>query len=197
VYLKTSDRQPVGTVEWMKRELGPLMASAGYRVEWMDRQTIIGASGVEALVVVELQGSCGMPFGMVPAGAPFAGANSLHSLASTTVTDGHVLPFAMVNCANLSRALGPALIPEGGARRDFLYGRAMARVLAHELYHIIVGTPDHTAEGVSKPSFTMGELTSERFEFETAVLAKFRQALPEHPVDTSPEVSADTPATGR
>jgi hypothetical protein len=192
VYLKIDARQPAAPLEWMKRELSPLMASAGYRVEWRDPQTANAPAATGALVVVELHGTCGVPAGGLTAEPPIDGVNSL---ASTSISDGRVLPFATVNCSNLNRTLAPPLAPEAGARRDFLYGRAMARVLAHELYHMIVSTRGHTVDGVSKPCFTMGDLLTERFEFEPAVLAKFRQSALDRATEAFGE--GDSPATGR
>jgi hypothetical protein len=193
VYLKADAKQPAATVEWMKRELSPLMRSAGYRVEWRNPQTT-GAEPADALVVVELHGACGVPSGVFTSEPP---VDNLNRLASTSVSEGRVLPFASVSCANLNRTLGPALVSEARARRDFLYGRAMARVLAHELFHMIVGTRDHTGDGVSKPCFTLADLLTERFEFEPAVLAKFRQSILERAADASADVAGDSPATGR
>jgi len=54
-----------------------------------------------------------------------------------------VLPFSWINCANLTRMIGPVLADEAGALRDYLYGRAMARIAAHELYHVMMGSRDH------------------------------------------------------
>src|ERR1035438_8870823 len=63
VYLKSDAKQPAGPLEWMKRELTPLMASARYRVEWRDPQTANAPAAAGALVVVELHGACGVPAG--------------------------------------------------------------------------------------------------------------------------------------
>src|ERR1017187_3581178 len=194
VYLKVDAKQPAGTIDWMKRELTPLMRSAGYRVEWRDPQTAKGVAAADALVVVELHGACGISPGTFVAEPPI---DSLNSLASTSVSEGRVLPFASVHCSNLNRTLAPALVSEAGARRDFLYGRALARVLAHELYHMIVSTRGHTGDGVSKPCFTMGDLLSKRFKFDPAVLAKFRQTVAKQLTEAGVDVTGDSPATGR
>ena len=191
VYLRADAKQSPAPLAWMKRELTPLMQSAGYRVEWRDSQTAGAVPSVDQLVVVELRGTCGLNNGTATA------SDDLNQLAATAITDGHVLPFATVNCANLNYTLGASFATEAGARRDFLYGRAMARVVAHELYHMIVGTKDHTVDGVSKPCFNMTDLTAERFAFEPAVLAKFRQTIAPPVTEIVAEATTDTPATGR
>jgi hypothetical protein len=191
VYLRADVRQSPAPLAWMKRELTPLMQSAGYRIEWRDSQTAGAVPSVPQLVVVELRGTCGLSNGTATV------SDDLNQLAATAITDGHVLPFATVNCANLNHTLGASFATEAGARRDFLYGRAMARVVAHELYHMIVGTKDHTVDGVSKPCFNMTDLTAERFVFEPAVLAKFRQTIAAPLTEIVADSPTDTPATGR
>src|ERR1017187_10640794 len=57
VYLKVDAKQPAGTLEWMKRELSPLMRSAGYRVEGRDPQTANGVAAADALVGGGLHGT--------------------------------------------------------------------------------------------------------------------------------------------
>jgi hypothetical protein len=47
--------------------------------------------------------------------------------------------------------------------RDRVLGRALGRVLAHELYHILSGTKRHSARGLAKASFAVDELISDRF----------------------------------
>jgi hypothetical protein len=150
----------------MKRELATLMRSAGYRLEWG------GESSSPNLAVVELTGTCALPAGYAGRDLPGPVAPAL---AATNVTDGRVLPFAAVNCAALTRSLASVLSQTAAAQRDYYYGRAMARVIAHELYHILMQTPDHSRNGVSRSCFSTADLVSERFEFEGAVLAEMRR----------------------
>jgi hypothetical protein len=165
VYLKGAPQTP-GVMQQMKRELASLMRSAGYRVEWA------ASSQSEMLAVVEFVGDCTPMAGFGGAtSAPQSGA----PLASTNVTDGRVLPFASVNCSAVGRSLGAILAREAPAQREFLYGRALARVVAHELYHIVTGTGDHTRTGISRSCFSADDLVTERFKFEGSVLAQMRR----------------------
>jgi hypothetical protein len=164
VYLKADPNQPAAPIDHMKRELTSLMHTAGYRVEWG------GESHSPYLAVVELTGPCALSAGYPGREAPASTA----ALASTNVTDGQVLPFASVNCAVLTRSLSNALAHDVAAQRDYYYGRALARVIAHELYHILMRTTEHSRNGVSRSCFTTADLVSERFEFEGAVLAQMR-----------------------
>jgi len=155
VYLRAQAAQPSQTIEIMKRELAPLLASAGYRVEWGSADT-----AAQSLVVLELRGTCGMPAGSVHSEGP-----DPKELASSATSGDDVLPFASINCGGLTRMLGPALAGDAGARRDYLYGRAMARVFAHELYHILGNTKEHEAEGLGKAHFTVADLMAESVDW--------------------------------
>jgi hypothetical protein len=166
VYLKSDSAQPPRPLEHMKVELRALMRSPGYRVEWREGRTAERDVENAALVVVELRGSCGLPQG------PLAAVPAWHidSLASTHVSNDNVLPFSWVNCENLTLLLAPALSTEAGAQRDYLYGRAMARLVAHELYHVLANSRDHCREGIAKAGFTVKDLLSERFDFTDGAL---------------------------
>jgi hypothetical protein len=171
VYLRTGGHQPAAPIEHMKRELSALMREAGFRVEWrsLDSEQRDSTDG-PYLAVLELNGTCGIG----PWAPNVAAEVRTSSLASTSVSDGHVLPFSKVNCAVVTRSVMPALLREAGAQRDFLYGRAMARVVAHELYHVLLKTPDHAHTGIARNCFTAEDLLTERFEFEGATLARLR-----------------------
>ena len=175
VYLKNGGSQPAAPLAQMKREVSALMHQAGYSVEWrnLDGERSDDA-GTALLAVLELTGVCG-----IAAGYPdMEGSAALsNSLATTTITDGRVLPFSSLNCAALTRSVGAALAKEAGARRDFLYGRAMARVAAHELYHVLLRTKEHSRPGVARRCFTTEDLLSERFEFEGATVGRLRSLV--------------------
>jgi hypothetical protein len=173
IYLTANTAQPPATVEYMKRELAPVLQNAGYRLTWNDPKhpDLIGQAST--LVILELRGVCALPPGggrLEP--AVYNGA----SLAETVVSPQGVTRFVTVNCANLTRMTGPVLSAEPGAQREFLYGRAMARVVAHELYHVLMDTTDHGRNGLSRSNFTISDLLDEVFRFDAADVAKLRQA---------------------
>jgi hypothetical protein len=148
VYLRTDPATPTRPIEQMKRELTPMLAAAGYQMEWTSGRVETSS----ALVVVNLHGT----------------PDTSNSLAATAISEDGVLPFITVNCGNLAHLLAPSLLTEAGARRDFLYGRALARVLAHELYHVLANTREHARDGVAKPRFTAADLLAERFDLQPA-----------------------------
>jgi len=175
VYLRTGGNQPGVPLAEMKRELIALMHQAGYRVAW---RSLDGDRGEEndaaQLAVLELNGVCGIAAGYAGIGHGATGSNRL---ATTAITDGRVLPFSSLNCNALTRSVAQSLAQEAGARRDFLYGRAMARVAAHELYHVLMRSTEHARAGVARSCFSTADLLTERFEFEGATVARLRSRL--------------------
>jgi hypothetical protein len=162
VYLKPGVNRPGPSLKIFQGELGALMQSASYRVEWRD-VGIRSEAESATVTIVELRGVC------QPASDQAERAGSLASeskLASTAVSDGQVLPFSWVNCEILTQILAPALATQHPAQRDYLYGRAIARVVAHELYHVLTNRREHSALGLAKPRFTVDDLMASQFEFE-------------------------------
>jgi hypothetical protein len=176
VYLTLDPNQAAAPLENMKRELSGIMESAGYRVVFNDVSAPDPRGQYSVLAVLELHGTCGMPAGNYRLERSVA---SGASLAETAVSSGVVLPFSHINCAVLTRLIGPVLADEVRAQRDYFYGRAMARIAAHELYHVMMGTRAHSHEGVAKASFSVNDLLDERFDFDRIALARLRRKAAE------------------
>jgi hypothetical protein len=191
VYLKTAASQPKPPTDEMKREVDALMEGAGYSVSWRSPGDFGQDEGDAAVIVSEFQGVCEVPRPGIILAPPGAGA----ILASTAVSDGEVLPFIGVDCATVARLLAPALPNSASGRRTFLYGRALGRVVAHELFHALTGTREHDQGGVAKHSFRASDVLAEHFEFELATLRRFRESLPVGS-DTD-DGNPDAPAAGR
>jgi hypothetical protein len=172
VYLTA--RATPSTLPFARREAESLMLSAGYAVEW--RASRDPQASAASLVMVEFAGDCAAPATPL---APASSVDSGRSLATTAVQDGAVLPFTRIDCGALRGVLGTALDREAPARRTFLLGRAMGRLVAHELYHALARTRDHAAAGIGKPCFTAADLLSERFEFEAVALNRLRHSTPD------------------
>ena len=55
-----------------------------------------------------------------------------------------MLPMIKVDCDRVAAYLWPAMTGRKGSSGDIAFGRALARVVAHELYHCLTGTAKHT-----------------------------------------------------
>jgi len=189
VYIKGQEASTPDVLSAMNRELGSLMQPAGFRVVWRGVSDPPSSAGAEHLLMVELRGVCTAQF-LSMASTPLS---SPLPLASSSVADGKVLPFSWVDCAALNRFLAPVASGQSQSQQDDLYGRSIARLLAHEFYHILAQTDDHAPAGIAKARFSTVDLLADHFDFETFALNKLR---PPAPVASSVR-SDDTSAGGR
>jgi hypothetical protein len=99
----------------------------------------------------------------------------------------------------VTKFLAPALLDQPGARGDFMLGRAIGRLIAHEIYHMLMQTREHTRNGISKPCFSAADLTANRFEFEDAALAQLQRSQAGRAVDLPAVIPAEAsePVPGR
>jgi hypothetical protein len=101
------------------------------------------------------------------------------TLAESSISSGHILPFFRVDCNQVIRTLSPALRSVSVPMRERILGRALARTIAHEIYHILAQTTDHNRTGIAKAVLTMSDLYSTRFDFSSETLR--RMAAPPSP----------------
>lgn len=134
------------------------MAPAGLEVVWKNPGDRKAGEDFEFVAVSSFEGSCSAAEPAVESVAP---------LGDTTIVNGHILPFFRVDCGSLVRMFKTQLEPA-------VVGRALARVIAHELYHIVVQTTDHHDTGVAKAAFSVRDLVNPRFEFDVWSVARMQ-----------------------
>lgn len=175
VYLKTDADQPAVITEQLQREAQALLRPAGVLLRWRTMSDTRLHEDFQAVVVARFEGGCSTSRDSNEA----MGLERPAPLATTPVQDGAILPFTRVDCAAVRRLTGMLLSDEPGARRDFLYGRALGRVLTHELYHILGQTKLHTDKGIARPAFHARELLSESFAFNEPAITVLRASAGE------------------
>jgi hypothetical protein len=72
-----------------------------------------------------------------------------------------LLPFVGVDCDRVRSFLRVPLSFAEPRGRDRILGRAIGRVIAHELYHVLGRTAHHGSGRVDHPTYTVRELTDE------------------------------------
>ena len=152
-------------VEAMKQEVESLVRPSGFELSWRSLDSPRMEESFSDLVVVRFHGSChmqGIQLIFSELGPESAGG----VLGSTKVTDGQVLPFSELECDRIRRSIAPLIIGNSPDERESLLGRAMGRVLAHELFHIFADTGKHGREGVAKASHSRKDLVSGSFAFD-------------------------------
>lgn len=145
--------------EEMQREMNRLLARSAMRVEFKERREIQAGVDVADLTLVKFRGNCRMAVEPVY-------LDERGPLAFAHVTDGDVLPFAEVLCDRVRKAARSAMHGGDFAKGQELMGRAMARVLAHELWHVKTNSKGHQKVGVARHALSGRELIGERLEFE-------------------------------
>jgi hypothetical protein len=163
----------------MRAELQRLLTPAGLEVAWKNSAEHKAGDNFELVAVGSFEGSCSVAEQVL---TPVNVVETVASLADTSISDGHILPFFHIDCRRLVRMLGSG--PDKA-----LLGRALARVIAHELYHIVAGTADHRDSGVAKATFSLRDLVTPRFDFDMLSLAQMK------PVSVAR--TADYEASGR
>lgn len=151
----------------MNREAGRILKRSGIALHSRIGAPPEAVSGL--LVVVKLNGRCdmdGSPAYLEP--GPLGWSNEVN---------GDIIPFSDLACENLRGAVQAAISEGNPARANVLLGRAMGRVLAHELYHIVGDTSAHAREGVAQRALSPRELTTGLLDFQPADIAAVEKGL--------------------
>ncbi len=134
-------------VSEMKNELRQQLRRTGLRLDLRLRSEAGQAEVFEDVVLFRFRGDCRM-----------ADVASLMDergpLAWTHAADGDVLPFGEVACDRVRQAIQSALWGGEHAHRDVLFGRALGRVVAHELVHMLAQTHAHGQTGVTQAALS-------------------------------------------
>jgi hypothetical protein len=160
------------SVSFLELELKRVLAPAGIVPVW--RKASDKAAGpveAEQIVVGAFSGNCSVA--TLPSSARPAGTRTL---ADTAVSNHRILPYFRVDCARIIRTLAPTLQPLSVPFREAILGRALARVIAHEIYHILAQTADHHDFGIAKAQLSVADLTAFQFDLSAASLRRMKGA---------------------
>ncbi len=157
------------SLQEMKRELASIMVGSGIQIDWRERSEVAPSESFSNLVVVTFRGNCLME------PVPFL-YDERGPLGFTYTTNGDVLPFSEVSCDKIRSSVHAAMWGYDHRRSDTLFGRALARVLAHELYHVLAQTAEHARTGVARHALSGAELISDELRLNPAELIRIRDA---------------------
>jgi len=165
------DQAPdAAVVEWMERETAALFSEAGVAFSWQeeDRSNDLGAT--DLVVWVRFHGDCRASSGSLS--LPTDGA-----LGWTESQDGDIQPLIDVDCDRAAALVwrNRGTVPMPLTTRAF--GRALGRILAHELYHYLTGSAVHGASELFSRTMHPGFLLSEKVRFENSEITALREGL--------------------
>jgi hypothetical protein len=159
LYTQFQQDPPQVVLEALRDEVDVIMTPMNLHFEW---RSLAGTHANEVsveLAVVSFRGRCDLAYPLPRRFRPSA-------LGWTHVSDGAILPFSDVDCDRIRSFVEKELAEMPRRNREQVFGRAVARVLAHELYHIFANTTHHGSWGVGKAAYTVKELLMPGFRFE-------------------------------
>ncbi len=80
------------------------------------------------------------------------------ALGLTHVSDGKILPFIEIHCSRVVGVLAHRLGERNPRLEAGIVGRAVARVAAHEIYHVLANSAEHDTEGLAKEALSFNDL---------------------------------------
>jgi hypothetical protein len=139
----------------LETEVDSILSPLGLPLDW---RPINGARAREVsleVAVISFHGNCD----------PHQGAPVFQpgGLGWTHMSDGQIIPFTDVDCDRIRGFIGGRLSGSDSIRSKLL-GRAIGRVVAHELYHILGRRAHHGSEAAGRPEYSVRELLSDRLE---------------------------------
>jgi hypothetical protein len=136
----------------MEREATQIIQTSGVSIDWRRRDNIQNAV-FNDLVVMTFKGSC--TFDPAP---PIY--DELGPYAVTRTANGEVQPFGEVDCDRVVNSVRTAMFGNDYSRADMLVGRALGRVVAHELVHMLTKSGQHAHDGVQRAALSGKQLIS-------------------------------------
>ncbi|HTB11207.1 MAG TPA: hypothetical protein VK752_06545 [Bryobacteraceae bacterium] len=156
------------SLQAMEREVASLVSESGIKVDWRMLADVHSSDSFDSLVVVRFRGACNME----PA-PPLGDERGYY--AFTYVSDGTVLPFSEVECDKISNSIRTAMSKRQWQERESILGRALGRVLAHELFHMLAKTQHHAFEGVTRSALSPAQLISDKLSMAPADLETLKK----------------------
>jgi hypothetical protein len=158
ILVSTETALQKSTAEEMSREAARLLQTTGLAAQLRWRDSVAPGEEFEEVVIFKLRGACRM--------SDFAAfLDERGPLAWAHTASGEILPFGDVSCDRVRSAVTGALSGAQRALGDALLGRALARVIAHEIYHIMGRTHLHGRSGVARASLSGSDLIAHGLSF--------------------------------
>lgn len=170
-------QQPVATAvrDVVHEELAAIATPLGMVVDWRSTADAERDQWRTAVVTVTFRGHCDATEAAPRPSHPWIFGESY-------VRNGAVVPYGQIHCDPIRASLTPLLRSLDSKSRTAVFGRAVSRVLAHELYHILAKTPIHGSDGIGKSFYSARELAADAFPFREPEIERLRLALqPESP----------------
>jgi len=166
------DRRPSTVVVGaMAREMDALYRDIPVSIGWHDLSGYHSRVVAPRIVFIYFKGDCRAP--RLP---PHQFVEGL-ALAGINRVDGRMLPVVTVDCDRTANYIWSSMSGAERVNGDTAFGRALARVLAHELYHFLTGATKHTRSALFRASIPASSLLSRELRFLPEEVADLSHAL--------------------
>ncbi|MGJ5819098.1 hypothetical protein [Paludibaculum fermentans] len=160
---------PASVVEALQAETEEALRNNGVDLLWTFSQEEAARATYDRVVSLRLTGRC------VPIRPEVSRKSRV--LGFTHISDGTVLPFVEISCDTVLRVM------EVGNHRSTPYfppnvfGRALGRVLVHEMLHVLTVSSAHEREGLTKPAFNSSDLMLGNLRLNPAARQRLQHSL--------------------
>ncbi len=151
---------PPAVASAFHQEVDLVFRETGYNFSWVNRAEMKPEDSFPDLVVLRLKSECRLDArsSSGPSGKPLA-------LAWAHRSGDEVLPFIEVDCGRVRNMLRVLAHGEPVGVQQEMMGRALGRVVAHELYHVLTGNSNHSHAGIAQASLSASHLAGPALEF--------------------------------
>jgi hypothetical protein len=160
------------SVDAMKKEVVSIMKSTGLQFDWRLVGQNHGDESFAGVVVVRFKGKCQA----MPWEEPLREGTTV-TLGTSMVRNGNVLPFSEVECDRVRKTVEYDESSTCDQEKQAALGRAMGRVVAHELYHILARTTAHTGRGLAKATQSFRDLVTGSLGFQAGESQAIRHGV--------------------
>ena len=154
-------------LQTMKAELGSILAPAHLKLNWVTLDKTRGLEGQPRVMILRFHGNCAAAKSNVQTQVD---EPQNITLASTAFSGDLILPDSESNCDKVRNFVESK--PAGQPGSETRLGLAMARVMAHEVYHFLLQTRHHGKKGISRARMTPSALVGPVISFDRVELEK-------------------------
>jgi hypothetical protein len=166
------------SIREMEVEAQRILSQAGLRLDWIRKEDVPEFAQFGSLVLFRFTGNCVIE----PNPMTF---DERGPLAFTSSNDDAVLSFGEVRCDRLRASLQRELRSADYERGEILMGRALGRVMAHEVYHMVTRDAGHTESGVAMGSLTASELVRGDLSLDREAIKRIQASFNRHELAAS------------
>lgn len=154
VLMEFTGARSVASLNALKSELQTILLDSHLKIDLELRNDWPDTPVSGDLLLFKMRGACTM--NAMPIGAL---SDERGPLAMTHSVNGELLPFGEVECDRVRTALQRTVGRGNPEAHQAEYGVALARVMAHEIYHMLEKSAAHTKDGLSKEALCSAELS--------------------------------------